>query len=221
MWAALCALDPLAVIIAVGPNPALQRVLQFDAPVIYGGVHRATSVDEYVGGKGQGTALALQRWAPEETHVCAAFFGGDAGQFCEKALRTAGLELITSNTRSKTRTCTTLLAPAPEAAGGAAGAAAGATELIDPSGTVSAAEVQTLTQASLSLSLFPPCPHFCPYSKVCCAPILLINTIRCVLLYLTTRRSSRAPRRRLRSPSAARSRQAPSTSTRESRSVCA
>lgn len=153
MWAALCALDPLAVIIAVGPNPALQRVLQFDAPVIYGGVHRATSVDEYVGGKGQGTALALQRWAPEETHVCAAFFGGDAGQFCEKALRTAGLELITSNTRSKTRTCTTLLAPAPEAAGGAAGAAAGATELIDPSGTVSAAEVQTLTQASLSLSL--------------------------------------------------------------------
>ena len=56
-------------ILALGPNPALQRVLSFDSPLEIGGVNRAASVQSYVGGKGQGMALALQRWAPGSSAV--------------------------------------------------------------------------------------------------------------------------------------------------------
>ena len=144
MSASIVALQPLSLIISVGPNPALQRVLRFDAPVAAGGVHRAASLTQYVGGKGQGMALALQRWSPSESHACASFLGGDTGTFCEASLRAAGLDLITQHVSAPTRICTTLLAPA------SAGAAPVATELIDPSGAVSEAEVEALASAVLA-----------------------------------------------------------------------
>ena len=74
-------------------------------------MHRAASLRQYVGGKGQGIALALQRWAPSETSVVASFMGGDTGRFCELALQEAGLELLTQRAAAPTRICTTLLAP--------------------------------------------------------------------------------------------------------------
>ena len=64
-------------VLAVGPNPAVQRVLSFPAALTVGGVNRAASVEQYVGGKGQGVALALERWAPGSSRL-AQFLGGEA-----------------------------------------------------------------------------------------------------------------------------------------------
>ena len=104
------------VVLVVGPNPALQRVLRFDALEI-GGVNRASGLDQYVGGKGQGAALALQLWAPEEgPHAVAQFLGGESGRYVESALAAAGLTTITQQVAGPTRTCTTLLHGMPQGA---------------------------------------------------------------------------------------------------------
>ena len=50
-------------ILALGPNPAFQRVVRFDSPITLGGINRAAAVDTYVGGKGQGAAMAANRFA--------------------------------------------------------------------------------------------------------------------------------------------------------------
>jgi 1-phosphofructokinase len=121
-------------VLVVGPNPAVQRVLRFDALEL-GGVNRASGLDQYVGGKGQGAALALQLWAPEEgPHAVAQFLGGESGRYVESALAAAGLATITQQVAGPTRTCTTLLHD-----GGSN------TELIDPSDAVTEAEVAGLT----------------------------------------------------------------------------
>ena len=97
------------VVLVVGPNPAVQRVLRFDALEL-GGVNRASGLDQYVGGKGQGAALALQLWVPEEgPHAVAQFLGGESGRYVESALAAAGLATITQQVAGPTRTCTTLL----------------------------------------------------------------------------------------------------------------
>ena len=122
------------VVLVVGPNPAVQRVLRFDALEL-GGVNRASGLDQYVGGKGQGAALALQLWAPEEgPHAVAQFLGGESGRYVESALATAGLATITQQVAGPTRTCTTLLHDSGTN-----------TELIDPSDAVTEAEVAGLS----------------------------------------------------------------------------
>ena len=94
-------------ILALGPNPAVQRALQFDQ-IDIGGVNRATSLTQYVGGKGQGMALALQRWQPGSS-IVAHFLGGDTGSWIEKELSNAGLEQVVQHVSAPTRICTTLL----------------------------------------------------------------------------------------------------------------
>ena len=116
-------------ILALGPNPALQRILRFDAPLEVGGVNRAAGVSSYVGGKGQGMALALNRWAPGGAAV-AHFLGGDNGRFVESSLAAAGLEQVVQQVAAPTRICTTLIPSS--------------TELIDPSGSVSEEELAGL-----------------------------------------------------------------------------
>lgn len=119
-------------ILALGPNPALQRVLSFDTPLSIGGVNRATAADCYVGGKGQGMALALQLWSPGSSAV-AHFLGGDNGRFVESSLAHAGLEQVVQQVAAPTRICTTLLTGGDSP-----------TELIDPSGAVTSDEVDEL-----------------------------------------------------------------------------
>ena len=101
-------LMPALRILALGPNPALQRVLTFDAPIVPGGVNRATSVSTYVGGKGQGVALAVHRWAPGAA-VCAQFVGGDHGCIVEAQLAAQGVECVSEHVSAETRQCTTLI----------------------------------------------------------------------------------------------------------------
>jgi len=125
-------MHPLSLLV-VGPNPALQRVLSLPTQLELGSVNRAASLSEYVGGKGQGAALALARWAPGETTL-ASFLGGDTGRAVEALLSASDLELLTQPTAAPTRICTTLLSPG----------VAGGTEVIDPSGTVSEMELDAL-----------------------------------------------------------------------------
>lgn len=118
-------------VLAIGPNPALQRVLRFDAPFVLGGVNRAASVSQYVGGKGQGVALAIQRLSPGAA-AAAQFVGGDNGRFVVAELLKLGVSSISQETSADTRICTTLIG------------SGSSTELIDPSGTCSEAEVDGL-----------------------------------------------------------------------------
>jgi fructose-1-phosphate kinase PfkB-like protein len=121
-------------VLAVGPNPALQRVLAFDQLAL-GGVNRASALTTYVGGKGQGAALAARLWAPDEEHAVAQFLGGDSGRYVETELGAAGLATITQPVSGPTRICTTLLHD-----GGVN------TELIDPSDPVSAEELSAMAE---------------------------------------------------------------------------
>lgn len=119
-------------LLAVGPNPALQKVLSFEQELALGGVNRAVSAEQYVGGKGQGVALALQRWAPGSSSV-AHFLGGGTGEYVETSMRDAGINQLVQHTAATTRICTTLLD-----VGGRS------TELIEPSGKVTPEELQGL-----------------------------------------------------------------------------
>ena len=134
-------------ILALGPNPAVQRVLTFEAPVGLGEVNRASSVSTYVGGKGQGVALALQSWAPAtgRSHWCAQFVGGDSGAWVEEKLCEAGLRRLSIAVPSPTRTCTTLL-----------GADGAQTELVEPSGAVRPADVDAMVGDLVGTAL-PEC----------------------------------------------------------------
>ncbi|KAL1496140.1 hypothetical protein AB1Y20_014760 [Prymnesium parvum] len=116
-------------LLALGPNPALQRVLTFDSLVL-GEVNRARSLSQYAGGKGQGVASALKLWGEEEDLALVAhFLGGGAGDFVEADVGARGVEQLIQHVAAPTRTCTTLCR------GGEV------TELIDPSGAVTEAEI--------------------------------------------------------------------------------
>ena len=119
-------------LLALGPNPALQKVLSFESPLQLGGVNRAKGSSSYVGGKGQGVALALHRWAPGSSGV-AHFLGGDTGVYVEDSLRQSGVAQITQLVAAPTRICTTLLDDGGRSS-----------ELIEPSGPVTPAEVDGL-----------------------------------------------------------------------------
>ncbi len=127
-------------LLALGPNPALQKVLSFDSPLQLGGVNRAGTASSYVGGKGQGVALALHRWAPGSSGI-AQFLGGDTGSYVEESLRQSGVAQITQPVAAPTRICTTLLD-----SGGRS------SELIEPSGAVTSVELDGLV-AKLSTAL--------------------------------------------------------------------
>ena len=88
-------------VLVLGPNPAYQKVMSFDSPVQIGGVNRAAACTSYVGGKGQGVALAINRWAPG-TAAVSHFLGGDTGKYIEENM--AGTDQIVQPTSAKTRT---------------------------------------------------------------------------------------------------------------------
>lgn len=120
-------------VLAVGPNPALQRVLAFEQ-LSLGGVNRASALSTYVGGKGQGAAMAARLWAPDDQNIAVAqFLGGDSGRFVEQTLVEKGLTTITQQVSGPTRICTTLLHDSGTN-----------TELIDPSDPVSADELTAM-----------------------------------------------------------------------------
>lgn len=123
-------------ILSVSLNPAWQKTLLFDDLVV-GAVNRATWLGETGGGKGINFARAGGRLGAE---LCVAqFVGGHTGQLLLREQAELGVADITVQCSSPTRTCTTVVATNTGLA----------TELIEPSGTISEAEVEQLREKLL------------------------------------------------------------------------
>lgn len=119
-------------IIAMGPNPAWQKSLFFKE-FQPGEVNRAECMDAYAAGKGVNFCRAARGFGAAEA-ILAQFCGGFNGSLLERALREEGIEFRSAATTTPTRCCTTVL----DQRSGAM------TELIEPSFTATAAEVDEL-----------------------------------------------------------------------------
>jgi len=141
--------------IIVGLNPALQKrfILSNQTPTLVpGNVHRASTVQEGIGGKGQDVAvtLACLSLSPEKSYVhLAQFLGmGAEGDLALSKLNQAQAQALvcdstdssthtlslTIRTKAKLRTCTTIIANDS------------ATELVEPSGDILPLEIQLLKE---------------------------------------------------------------------------
>lgn len=129
-------------ILVVGLNPALQKrfVLSPEAKLTPGNVHRAASIQQGVGGKGQDVFITLScllsKESSDENKVKLAQFIGSGGE----GDTVMGLledtkifdKSLTIRTKSAIRTCTTIVATEDS------------TELVEPSGVVEAEELKSL-----------------------------------------------------------------------------
>lgn len=131
----------MPLVLALGLNPAWQRTLRFDA-LRPGEVNRASSVALSAAGKGANFARAVMAWGKADC-IVAQFAGGFTGLKLVGALDEEGIKHLTRKTEAATRICVTLLSSkAPRM-----------TELIEPSGTVAAADVAALLKAAAALLL--------------------------------------------------------------------
>ncbi len=118
-------------LIILGLNPAWQKTLVFGR-FRYGEVNRAEDVAWQASGKGVNAARALHVRGIPATVV--QLVGGDSGRRLKKALAAEGIAHVSVATRSPTRVCTTVISRH----------GAEMTELIEPSGPVTAAELLAL-----------------------------------------------------------------------------
>jgi 1-phosphofructokinase len=126
--------------VVLGLNAAFQRRVAFEKPLVIGAVNRAAESGGGVGGKGQGAYLAAAAARPGSVAL-AQFYGGDAGDALAEALRkraSGADEALWIRTASQTRICTTLVADG------------NATEIVEPSGAVTATELDALRAALAS-----------------------------------------------------------------------
>ena len=108
-------------IIAVGANPAWQKVLQF-ASMRYNAVNRAERMWAFASGKGINFVRACNCWGVADAEVVQ-FAGGDNGKLLLDDLAKENLDCKTFPAAVPTRCCTTLLSLADGAM----------TEIIEPS----------------------------------------------------------------------------------------
>lgn len=120
-------------ILAVGLNPAWQRILEFER-VEFGSVNRSEKRVECVAGKAANVLRALA-CGDRRDALLVQLAGGLTGQRCVEALDAEGLDHRTVQIRDETRTCTTVIEHAPNPR---------TTELIDPSPNVRPSEFRDL-----------------------------------------------------------------------------
>lgn len=104
-------------IFVIGLNASFQKTLIFDDSIQIGGVNRASSLHEAVGGKGQNFSLAssiINTNTSDNGSSCVLFqFHGEGkeAQFMIENLNKRGIEQQTVTiSGQRTRTCTTLIA---------------------------------------------------------------------------------------------------------------
>lgn len=157
--------------IIVGLNGALQKrfILPEDGILVPGNVHRAASIQTGVGGKGQDVAIAMNCLAPETNSgiKLAQFVGcGSSGNsvfdLLKDTLGESSLDL-TVRTKEDTRICTSIVASDET------------TELVEPSGVISAEEMDDLltklngVDAAAALCIMGSMPPGCDdetYAKI-------------------------------------------------------
>ena len=144
-------------ILTVSLNSALQKVLVFD-DYIEGQVLRASEFHQCASGKGVNAARAVKNLGGEA--VCCGFAGGMNGALIKTLLKQEGLKEALTETETNTRVCATIVNKKTNLN----------TELIEPSGKVSAAEVKSFRSsftkllmkaklAALAGTLPPGCPE--------------------------------------------------------------
>jgi len=123
-------------ILAIGLNPAWQKVMVFDE-IRQGGVNRAVELHEFASGKGVNFATA----AVEAGAECAAaqFTGGATGQMFRDDLARRGVTVIDQAVEMSTRTCVTLVKRGDP----------NVTELIEPARTIGRESVEKLLERVL------------------------------------------------------------------------
>ena len=123
-------------VLVIGPNPAIQKVVKIQGCLVTDSVYRAASSTTGIGGKGQNVAIALNLLGVDT--ALAQFWGGDeTGAKLLSLLppprdESPSFRLMTSPTSSPARTCTTILS------------SDGATEVIEPTGAVTPEGVSDL-----------------------------------------------------------------------------
>lgn len=125
-------------ILVCGPNPSWQKTLVFEE-FRPREVNRALERDCRASGKGVNFARAVRTWGTAVPTVYQ-FAGGMNGQNLENWLRQEGIEFVSREITDETRCCTTVLCKKN----------ACMTELIEPSPTVTAEDVDFLKKQILS-----------------------------------------------------------------------
>jgi fructose-1-phosphate kinase PfkB-like protein len=127
--------------IIVGLNGALQKrfILQPETSLVPGNVHRATSIQTGVGGKGQDVAISLSCLGCMDNLQLVQFVGsgpeGDMVQaMLQRRLGEDSIKWLTVRTASAMRTCTTIVSSEES------------TELVEPSGIVTEDEWNELLE---------------------------------------------------------------------------
>jgi fructose-1-phosphate kinase PfkB-like protein len=124
-----------AATLVVGLNPALQKRFVLQDRLVPGQVHRARDIQIGIGGKGQDVAVALSCLAYDGNQQVVQFLGAGGQPLWEAMEERLGgsepLERLTIRTASPLRTCTSLVGTDTT------------TELVEPSGEVTAAELET------------------------------------------------------------------------------
>ena len=124
--------------VVVGLNAALQKRLvlpEAAGHLVPGHVHRIAQVQMGVGGKGQDVALALSCLQHSDTRLLQFLGRGGAGDAVQAQLQQRGYpaqDCLTIRTAAPLRVCTSVVG------------AESTTELVEPSGAVTASEVQAL-----------------------------------------------------------------------------
>lgn len=120
-------------ILAIGANPAWQKVLQFES-LCYNAVNRASALWNFASGKGINFARAARNWGAAEVKLLQ-FAAGENGRLLLEDLKNESLDVKTIAGLSPTRCCITCLGASDSSM----------TELIEPSGAPGlAAETEAL-----------------------------------------------------------------------------
>jgi len=132
---------PESLVVVLGPNPALQKTMLFDKPWERDHVNRASKLEISVGGKGQQFSVAAVHYLSSHLNfnvkiALHQFLGGSNGRQIESILSSRSIIQKTVQVSPQTRTCLTLLEKDSDSA----------TELIEPSGTISNSEYNLFVQ---------------------------------------------------------------------------
>lgn len=130
-------MKPEKTIMAVGLNPALQKLLHFSS-FKDGQVNRAETISFISGGKAANFTKAANNFGTNT--VIYQFSGGSSGERYRKILNMEKLQFVNVLTKEETRTCSTIMS----------GKSSKVTEIIEPSGIIDENEAKKLLAQIIS-----------------------------------------------------------------------
>jgi len=130
-------MKPQNKIMAIGLNPALQKILHFTA-FNEDQVNRADTISFISGGKAANFAKAANNFGANS--IIYQFSGGTSGEKYRKILHFEKVQFVNELTKTETRTCSTIISEKSSKV----------TEIIEPSGMISENEAKELLARAIS-----------------------------------------------------------------------